>query len=361
MTKQIDSFGMARMSVGACCNFHVKTIQYITDATPAALHIEGKMPGYTSVVTTLSSLVNRQRAYISTGAMKETDLRRDHALGVINNVVCDYQTTPVAEKQAAAKLLYPQLSPYRGIRDHEYNKQTSEIRGMLSLLDQEQNKAAITTLGLNEELEALREANAAFDAIYDQRVDEASVRKELNKIKTSDVIEQANALYLDIVLTVNAYAVIQPTDEINAFIDKMNGLVKSLADASGSSTSSGSEPKPKPDEPEPVTPEITAVYQKEGGDPENPHRIGRDEQTMVEYQGFTLKGQDGTLDHVVALINDQDYPEWIKPATITNVTENSFEFTMVPDLTEGQYKVRIETYDGGSPLVVEYPEPITLW
>ena len=50
---------MARMSVGACCNFHVKTIQYITDATPAALHIEGKMPGYTSVVTTLSSLVKR--------------------------------------------------------------------------------------------------------------------------------------------------------------------------------------------------------------------------------------------------------------------------------------------------------------
>ena len=82
---------------------------------------------------------------------------------------------------------------------------------------------------------------------------------------------------------------------------------------------------------------------------------------MVEYQGFTLKGQDGTLEHVIGLVNDQDYIEWIKAATISNVTETSCEFTMVPDLTEGQYKVRIETYDGGSPLVVEYPEPITLW
>ena len=118
------------------------------------------------------------------------------------------------------------------------------------------------------------------------------------------------------------------------------------------------EPTPTP---EPVTPEITAVYQKEGGDPENPNRIERGEQTGVNYKGFTLKGQDGTLEHVIGLVNDQDYIEWIKPETISNVTENSCEFTMVPDLTEGQYKVRIETYDGGSPLVVEYPEPITLW
>ena len=169
--------------------------------------------------------------------------------------------------------------------------------------------------------------------------------------------------------TINAlYAVNELTtqdettrQELGKIIDDANSAIVRFRKTIGNSSSSGGdEPEPTP-EPEPVTPEITAVYQKEGGDPENPHRIERGKQTGVEYQGFTLKGQDGTLEHVIGLVNDQDYIEWINPETITNVTETSCEFTMVPDLTEGQYKVRIETYDGGSPLVVEYPEPITLW
>ena len=142
----------------------------------------------------------------------------------------------------------------------------------------------------------------------------------------------------------------------------MNWLQKTLSRAGlGSKPSYDSDDEEEEPTPEPETPEITAVYQKEGGDPENPHRIERGEQTGVNYKGFTLKGQDGTLEHVIGLVNDYDYIEWINPETITNVTETSCEFTMVPDLAEGQYKVRIETYDGGSPLVVEYPEPITLW
>ena len=351
---------MTDLTVGACCNFHVTGIQCMNEATPAALHIEDLFGIYAPKVDILSSIVNRKRSYVKTLDLQATDRTRDNAIGAINSVVNAFRTTPVEEKKAAALRLYQELSPYRGIGAHEYNKETAEIRGMLALLDEEENKACIATLGLTEEVEVLGEANAAFETAFKERLKEKNEVSELEDIDTEDLVAEVNDLYAQIRERVNAYAIVQPTDEINSFIDNMNGLVKSLADVTGSGVNDKDPDSPNvPDEP--VTPEITAVYQKEEGDPENPNRIERGKQTGVEYQGFTLKGQDGTLEHVIGLVNDQDYIEWINPETITNVTETSCEFTMVPDLAEGQYKVRIETYDGGSPLVVEYSEPITLW
>ena len=359
MALQIRAFAMSQMTIASCSNFHRKINKLITVATPAALHIETLASPYANASTTLSSVVNRQRALITTAELRKADDVRDRATGLIYNMVRINLTSTVAARQAAAQLLSPQLSPYRAIGTHEYSKQTDEVNGMLAVLDKEENAEAVEALHLSDEIESLRSANNVFDELFEKRIAEYGEMSRQSDVKSEDLMETANTLYQQIVQVVNVFAIIQPTDEINQFVKSVDDTVRTFAHIAETGTGP-STPESMP-EPEPVTPEITAVYQKEGGDPENPHRIGRDEQTMVEYQGFTLKGQDGTLDHVVALINDQDYPEWIKPATITNVTENSFEFTMVPDLTEGQYKVRIETYDEGSPLVVEYPEPITLW
>ena len=129
-----------------------------------------------------------------------------------------YLTSPVTEKREAAMLLSPQLSAYRGIRNHEYTKQTAETRGMLAVLDDTENATAVATLGLTEEVEALREANAAFEAKFLEKTEEMSARMVQSDVKSEDAVAEANALYQDIVQTVNAYAIVQPTDEINTFI-----------------------------------------------------------------------------------------------------------------------------------------------
>ena len=232
---------------------------------------------------------------------------------------------------------------------------------------------AVTELALDEAVAKLDEANQDFKETLNARSREKRKRDEQETMKT--IRPKVDDAYVSLVNAINALYLAneiatqdeETRTELGAVIDEINSLIAQLEDVlerrgvkPGTDDEEEEEPESEP-EPTPVTPEITAVYQKEGGDPENPHRIERGKQTGVEYQGFTLKGQDGTLEHVIGLVNDQDYIEWIKPETISNVTETGCEFTMVPDLTEGQYKVRIETYDGGSPLVVEYPEPITLW
>lgn len=228
---------MARMTIGSCADFHTQVSKFITTATPAALHIETQALAYTAAVETLSSIVNRQRAFIATASLSEADDVRDSAVGVISNVVNAYSTSPVADKQAAAKLLKPQLSAYKGIRNHEYSKQTAEVRGMLGVLEQEDNAEAIAALGLTEEVEALRTANATFETSIMARTAEISGRMPQSDLKSEDVVEVVNGLYKNIVQVVNAYAIVQPTEAINTFIENLNGTVSYYARIAGGSPS----------------------------------------------------------------------------------------------------------------------------
>lgn len=264
MANQIQFFGMSQMTIGSCSDFHTRVNNFITTATPAALHIESQAAAYATAVETLASIVNRERAFVSTQALREADKVRDSASGVISQVVNAYLTSPVSEKQSAARLLDAKMSPYRGIRNHEYTKQTAEVRGMLAMLDAESD--AVSALGLDAEVEALREANGTFDTQYYSRTAEASTRMAQSTVKSDDVVAQANSLYLEIVQIVNAYAIVQPSDELDSFIGNVNGLVASYSRISGSSTTgSGGTGTPDGEAPEPSVPDDE---EEDGGSPD---------------------------------------------------------------------------------------------
>lgn len=239
MANQIQSFGMSKMTIGSCNDFHNRVNTFIQTATPAALHIESQATAYAEAIKTLDSIVNRERAFVSTKALREADLVRDSAAGVISQVINACLTSPVAERKAAAQLLDVKMSPYRGIRNHEYTKQTAEVRGMLVMLDAQAD--AVTMLGLSLEVEALRKANATFDTQYYTRTAESGARMAQSNVKSEEVVEKVNKLYNEIVMLVNAYAVVQPTDAINTFIGNVNGAVAAFSRIAGSSTSGNGE------------------------------------------------------------------------------------------------------------------------
>ena len=218
---------MSRMTIGSCSDFHTKVNDCITATTPAALHITEKATAYSAASELLASIVNRERAFVATATLAEADDVRDRASGVIGQVVNAYLTSPVAEKKAAATLLDAKMSPYRGIRKHEYTKQTAETRGMLAMLDAEAE--AVAALGLTEEVEAVREANAAFDTEFLKKTEEMSSRMTQSDVKSEDIVQ-----------TVNAYAIVQPSDEINTFIASVNGLVGTYSSIAGSASKGGS-------------------------------------------------------------------------------------------------------------------------
>ena len=360
MNEQIKDFGMARMTYGSCNDFHREAILLIEEKTPAALHIEGKMPAYTQTVDTLTGLVERDTAFISTEAIRGADRTRDNGIGTLCLTVDACLTTPVAEKQAAAKLLHPVLAPYRGIARSEYTKETSQIVGMLAKLDQENCTAAIKTLALDGEVAAIREANATFQESMREKRDERKGRAVQTELETKAVVAEANNLYRDIVMTVNAYAIVQPTDEILDFIADMNALVETYALIAESST--GGTPKPDEPTPEPTTPEITKFYPKENANPDRPLDFPRNKTAVLEGKGLKLVDSPEGKKAQLVLINyvDQRMPH--EDSAILVNTDEKIEFTMMYDAAEGQYNFQIETYPNGTEeaVVIKYPETITL-
>ena len=137
------------MTVGSCSNFHKDVLACIETATPAALHVESQVGAYQEASGLLASVVNRDRAFVATKSMESADRERDNAAGVVINVTYDFLSSPVEVKRTAAELLYPKLSPYKGIGRHEYTKETAEIDGMLKVFDDEACASAAETMGIN--------------------------------------------------------------------------------------------------------------------------------------------------------------------------------------------------------------------
>ena len=360
---KVKDFNLDKLNNYEFAYFTTEFLSLVKATTAEKLHVASSVVDKLAADTALfTDFTQQTRISDETAKIADVDKQTDDLIVAIFDTVRSNKKSPLATRKTAATELYNVLKPYTGCYQLAQRQEVQAVRGMLTDLAKEKAAAHVATLGLDDLVEALTESVEQYAALLTQREEGKAENVGMSKKVRASLVEQ-----YDYITTVAfAFSVAEPSEELDNFIQKTNLLIDSAKKAYNlrTGTKGGKEEDPtvsNPEEPEPETPAITAVYQKEGGDPENPHRIGRDEQTMVEYQGFTLKGADGTLEHVIGLVNDQDYIEWIKPETITNVTETSCEFTMVPDLTEGQYKVRIETYDGGSPLVVEYPEPITLW
>ena len=87
---------------------------------------------------------------------------------------------------------------------------------------------------------ALQTANATFEESTAARTAEISGRMVQSDLSSGDALDAVNDLYKGIVQVVNAYAVVQPTDAVNTFIDSVNGVVEYYSRIAGSSASGGS-------------------------------------------------------------------------------------------------------------------------
>ena len=234
-----------KFNIDAHNKFNIDVNNAIIQATAAALRVENYATLYAQKIEEESRIVNRQTAMASTVDVSAADRQRDSAVGVIMNLTNAHTTSIIAEKADAAKKLRQLLAPYKGIGNHAYQKETAEINGMVAVLTTGDGATYAATLGMDDEVDALMQANAAFEEAYTRNQEEAATLAALQSVDTKELRAQVDALYQQIVLTVNAVAVLQPTDEVTAFIQKVNGIIYKAEQEMGTSTAS----KPLPDSP----------------------------------------------------------------------------------------------------------------
>ncbi len=237
MALQIGTFSISRLTIGSTENFHLRCYEMIMATTPAVLHIETQATAYKAAIDQLTAILKRKTAYIATVSLSEADYTRDCGISTVINVIDAFKDSIVEVKRLASRRLLPQIAPYRRTRYREYTTQTAETDGLLRVLEAEENAEAVETLGITDDVAALREANAAFDEAHKAKAEEESERLAEKSLDSAAVVAEVNRQYEQIVQIINAYAIVQPTDELNSFIKKLNGQVEVFASIEGSGSS----------------------------------------------------------------------------------------------------------------------------
>lgn len=226
MATQIPNFAVTNLTLGAHSTFHSSTVSGILATGAEALHITDQFNAYKAAVELEASVVNRQTTFVATESMKDADEMRDDMLAVINAMISAHQYTHIANKKAAYQALNAVMAPYRGIRAHEYSRQTAEVNGLLAEFQSPSNAEYVQTLGLNEEIEMLTLANAKFSVEFNQKTAEMASRLPEKETSTVEARAECDRLYAEIVALINAYALIQPSEEITGFVQQQTGLVE---------------------------------------------------------------------------------------------------------------------------------------
>lgn len=225
MATQIPTFAVTNLTLGSHSKFHTSAAELMTAAGGEVLHITDQLALYVAAVETEATIVNRQTSFVATEMMKEADKKRDDMLAVINGVINAHQYTHIEAKRTAQMHLASAYDPYRNIRGHEYSRQTAEVDGLIAVLTTDEIAPHLQALGLVDEVAALSSANAQFSTELDRKVAEMTARRPEKDISTEEARAESDRLYADIVAIVNAYALIQPTEAITAFVTNLNGLV----------------------------------------------------------------------------------------------------------------------------------------
>lgn len=268
LAKQIGSVAKTALTNAGHMSMNNEIYARILDTTVAALHLEALAPGYKECLDREAECVNRVTKSASTAQLEEKDKERDKTLQFIYSMNGSYKVCPDEALRAPALLVDSVLRAYDKIYAKAYAEETALIDGLLADLAKADVSEALKTLRLDTYVAQLKTLNDAYKALDITRTDEYAARVKTDTTKARKATDETLDL---IVQRVNAYAVLEPTEAINAFIDTVNQIFrkyKNLIAAKGGPTSpSKSDDKPYP------TPDPAPDPENPGGDSESPDEI----------------------------------------------------------------------------------------
>lgn len=236
---QVNSHPLSSYTIGLHNDFHNRSLTLMQAVGAEVLHIEALLPRYSELVAMENSIVKRATTYVSTAQLLVADRKRDTALRILQGII-DYQSrSDIAAKAKAAQALQAKCAAYKNTARSDYRSETREVYGLISVLSTEESLAELATLNLTEELAELVRLNDAFNAFIRDKQQEAAKRMPQINISTEELRHELDTQYATIIQTVNAYAIVQPTEEIRNFIRNLNAailLTKQSAATLGKST-----------------------------------------------------------------------------------------------------------------------------
>ena len=212
---QINSnFSISRLNNPEITAFFMNVQKAVSNNDATKLGVTDIMPAYN---TKLQELIDR--VYVSQGseftaAMKAADDRR---CLIFRRIRLRLQMVEVAEQNEGLLAIQEVVRTHlltkyvANVTAKAYQERTSILQGFLYDLEQKLGDTGIETLGLNDDMAALEEANNAFITAYAQRTAE---KAEGNMGVTARLRDEMYDLYLQVIFIVQYLA--NSTDTANA-------------------------------------------------------------------------------------------------------------------------------------------------
>ena len=258
--KQIQGISKSSLTHAAHMNLNTELYDRIEATTPAALKIEELAPRYKEALDNEGLCVNRISKSAATQAMVEKDAERDKLFSFINSMINSFMSYPEKTKQQAAAQLEALFNAYANTPWKTYVEETAAIDGLLRDMEGEAMKAAAETLKLTEYFTTLKTLNDEYRSLSAERTNEYASRVKISTYSARKVVDD---LWAEIAQRVNAVAVLDPTDAVNAFIDTVNQIFRKYKDLIAAK--GGSVGKTPPEE-APVPSDTTDTTDTSGSD-----------------------------------------------------------------------------------------------
>ena len=171
----------------------------------------------------LQNNVARSTALSETPELVALDAERTSLAQYIINTVRNAQSLPIKQKSDAAKQLYAVLRAYVGFYNHPAPQKTATRDGMLLDISAEEFADYVTTLGLDECVEALTLKNAQYKVKVDMRTQSRTALH--SAVDSATLRTEMDALYKYITTVAFAHNVITPSEDITHYINNMNAVI----------------------------------------------------------------------------------------------------------------------------------------
>lgn len=218
----IEQLSLTSLNVSEYNNFMTRVKTLIDNAGVDKLGIEqADYDEFLADLGIIDQLVKQSRASEITAQLEELDTQRDSLLTYIFDTVNNATRLPIDAMKQAATSLQLVIKPYTGIQRIATQQETAQISGLL--LDLAGNMAQnVTTLGLDDMVAQLKQANDSYAALTDERTQAGAAGKlESNKTVRARMDDEYAAL-CNIAF---ANSVVNPTDETAAFVRDLNATI----------------------------------------------------------------------------------------------------------------------------------------
>lgn len=362
---------LGRLRNGEHYLFNRNVIGDVTEEVAEAQHLTASRTEYVGEFLHEEATYHQNQGYVNTADVVSTDLVRDEAfLFLRHSVDANLYSKDEAKRAAATQLSYA-LKPFRMANSKTYSENTSQIYKLVAVLQEDENTSAITTLGLDDIVTDLEEANEQFNTTFKTRSSAKLERKSQMNMKTvrprvdaafKKLVDDINVLYKANEIAYNdeetRTVLGNLIDKISAYIVEMNDI---LARRGSDVSSEVPEPSPEPT-PQPAKPLIKRIYMKENANPDDPNELDRGEVAVIECENINLLDSTGENPGDLIFTNSLDTDSKVDLEDILEWSTTRIEFRVIPYISEGKYRFRIETYYNGEgnpplekPTVIEYP------